>query len=205
MTEDEIDRLGIALQRCIQYTMRFEETVYRFTSVERANPIDLISGVGSAKFGQRWNPRGMKACYTSLDEHTALDECLEVHRVAGLHIKNATPIVLAAIDVVLERVLDLTDLEVREILGREGFTAERMIREPWHRRLDSGGSERGLTIEIGRIAGDFWLYGLIVPSKVSPNSKNLVVYPIVRPPSSIVITNLGLLPPPPAPRHPDIP
>ena len=86
-------------------------------SVRRANPGDLIAGVGSQLTGGRWTPPGaFRAVYASRDEATALDEARQQNLRQGVPPWMALPLVLTAIEVDLEPVLDLTDGRVRRAL-----------------------------------------------------------------------------------------
>ncbi len=194
LTDGELAGLERALAECARFARPFEGIVYRFASMRRANRADLLSGNGSSIHGQRWNPRGIPTVYASLDEVTSIRETFEAQRANGLPIANATPAVLTAIRVTLDRVLDLADPAVRRVLDPLGFTPTRMVDEPWRLRLDSGGLDRGLTIEIGRIAAGLDLQGLVVPSRPNPGGSNLVIFPNHCPADALRVINVDQLP-----------
>jgi RES domain-containing protein len=55
------------------------------------------SGIGAERFGGRWNPKGFKAVYCSLDPSTALVEAA-VHR--GFSVLDTTPHVLTGLEII---------------------------------------------------------------------------------------------------------
>ena len=194
LTVEDLGRLEQAIRRCAGDAGPLDETTFRFARMARANRRDLLSGIGSAIHGQRWNPRGVRTVYTSLDEMTAVAEAFEASRANGLPVSEATPSVIAAIRVSLDRVLDLTAVGVAGVLDPLGFTAERMAREPWRRRIDS--AELGPTIEIGRLCHGLGIQAIVVPSKPRPGGRNLAIYVDHCPPGSLRIVNEGDLPAP---------
>ena len=194
LTDGELAHLEQALADCARFARPFGGTVYRFASMRRANRADLLSGSGSSIHGQRWNPRGLATVYASLDEVTSIRETFEAQRANGLPIANATPAVLTAIRVALDRVLDLTGADARRVLDPLGFTPTRMVDEPWRQRIESGGGERGLTIESGRIAAGLGLQGLVVPSRPRPGGSNLVIFANHCPPDALQVINADQLP-----------
>lgn len=194
LTAADLGRLEHAIRHCAGDAGPRDETVFRFARMAHANRRDLLSGIGSAMYGQRWNPRGVRTVYTSMDEMTAVAEAFEGSRANGLPISEATPSVIAAIRVSLDRVLDLTVAGAAGVLDPLGFTAERMVREPWRERLDS--AEPGLTIEIGRISHGLGLQAIVVPSKPRPGGKNLAIFVDHCPPGSLRIVNESDLPAP---------
>jgi len=194
LTVEGLDRLEHAIRHCAGDSGPLDETVFRFARMARANRRDLLGGIGGAMHGGRWNPRGVRAVYTSLDELTAVAETFEASRANGLPISEATPSVIAAIRVSLGRVLDLTGVVASGVLDPLGFTAGRMAREPWRGRLDS--AEPCLTIEIGRISHGLGVQAIVVPSKPRPGGKNLVIFVDHCPPGSLRIINEGDLPAP---------
>src|SRR5262249_3893704 len=120
----------------------------------------------------RWNPPGVPAVYTSLNEETAVAEMRQRHRRGGVPMSKSMPRVLVAIRVRLARVLDLTQKKVRRILG--GSLAR--LCEEWQDRLD--GEDEAITQAIGRLAWERGLDGLLVPSVPGrPRGVNLIIYP----------------------------
>jgi RES domain-containing protein len=77
----------------------------------------LVAGIGSLVTGGRWTPPGaFRAVYTSRDEVTALEEARQQNLRLVVPTWMALPLVLTAIEVDLEPVLDLTDGRVRRAL-----------------------------------------------------------------------------------------
>src|SRR5262249_2966716 len=152
---------------------RWSGIVYRVASVRRANPEDLISGIGSLLTGGRWTPMGAcRAVYASLDEITALGEARQQDVRQGVPAWMALPLVVTAIDVDLEPVLDLTNGSVRRMLR---VSRERMLAEPWWDLQERG--QEALTQAIGREARDCGFVAMLVPSATHLAAANVVVFP----------------------------
>src|SRR5262245_49752789 len=83
---------------------------YRAVGTEYANSRDLLSGEGTRRFGGRWTPPGSFATvHASLDVKTAIAENLGTHRHYHLRVDDRLPMTLVAIDVKLNKMLDITD------------------------------------------------------------------------------------------------
>ena len=194
LTGAELADLEAGMARCLTLARPLATIVYRCSTVERANKLDFLSGVGAKLHGGRWNPLDIRTAYTSLDWHTAFEESVAAKVSNGLPIWAALPLVIASAEVSLDRVLDLTAPEVIQILDPLGFTLARMLADPWRTRIESRGAQRGITIEIGRIAYGASTQGLIVPSKPQPTGKNLAIFPDHCDLNSLAIINVGRLP-----------
>ena len=163
-------------------------------SVRRANPADLIAGVGSQLTGGRWTPLGaFRAVYASRDEETALDEARQQNLRQGVPPWMALPLVLTALEVDLYPALDLTDGRVRRALR---VSRARMLAEPWWLLQDRG--REALTQALGRLARDQGFAALVAPSAARPRGTNVVIYPdrIVAG-SRLAVVNPDRLPPGP--------
>lgn len=147
-------------------------TLYRNSRVRFANEADLLTGTGSRQHGGRWNPKGIAAVYASLTPEAAMAEALSQFRYYGWNIAHAMPRLFVAIDVSLERVLDLTQGSIRQRLG---VSAQRMVADDW-RKIQWAGAV-SLTQMIGQAAATAGLEGLLVPCPSDPASKNLVWFP----------------------------
>jgi RES domain-containing protein len=149
-----------------------------------ANLQDLLTGEGSRKAGGRWNPKGMRTLYFSLDPETALDEVLSQHRSQNLPEVEATPMTLAGLRVKIRRLLDLTDRTTRRLLKLTNVR----IRAPWRPSQHAG--QEALTQAIGRLAQELGdLQGMLVPSVARRGGKNLVLFPGRLVPGEVVIVN----------------
>ena len=72
----EFDRILEAMKIC--QGSAWTGIAYRSASPRYASGPDLVSGVGSRRYGARWNPKGaFLAVYVSLDLETAMaeDDC----------------------------------------------------------------------------------------------------------------------------------
>jgi RES domain-containing protein len=169
----ESARLARGIRRCLPLTTRLTGIIYRAASVRRANPGDLVAGVGSQLTGGRWTPPGaFRAVYASRDEVTALDEARQQNLRLGVPPWMALPLVLTAIEVDLEPVLDLTAGRVRRALR---VSRARMLGEPWWLLQDQG--LEALTQALGRLARDHGFAALLAPSAARARGTNVVIYP----------------------------
>jgi RES domain-containing protein len=177
----ESERLARALARCAPLAQEWTGFVFRSSWPEYANRDDLITGAGAKNMGGRWNPRGsFHTVYASLDVETAIAEAVAYNRRYRIPDHMALPRVLAALEVRLTRVLDLTQGPVRSVLK---VSADRLLREPW-RKLQRRGKE-ALTQAVGRLAWHAWWHALLVPSAARQGGANLIVFPAnLEPPES---------------------
>jgi RES domain-containing protein len=187
--------LSRGIRRCLPLATRLTGIIYRVAGVKRANPRDLIAGVGSQLTGGRWTPPGaFLAVYASRDEATALDEARQQNLRQGVPPWMALPLVLTAIEVDLEPVLDLTDGRVRQSLR---VSQGRMLGELWWLLQDR--RQEALTQALGRLARDHGFVALLVPSAARPRGTNVVIYPDrIAAGSGLAIVNPDRLPSGPA-------
>lgn len=122
-------------------------------------------------------------------------EALAHFRHYGLPDESALPRVLAAAQVVLRRVLDVTDARVRRTLR---VSRADVLDADW--RADAGAGREAPPQAIGRMAWNAKWEGLLVPSAADPNGTNLIVFPgnLDAPRSYLVMVNRDQLPPHPA-------
>jgi RES domain-containing protein len=166
-------RLARGIRRCLPIATRLTGVIYRVASVRRSNPSDLIAGVGSQLTGGRWTPPGaFRAVYASRDEATALDEARQQDLRQGVPPWMALPLVLTAIEVDLEPVLDLTDSRVRRTLR---VSQARLLNEPWWLLQDQ--RLEALTQALGRVAREQGFVALLTPSVARSRGINVVIYP----------------------------
>lgn len=166
-------RLDRALRRCLPRAGPLSAIVYRVTSVRRANVQDLVAGIGSQLTGGRWTPPGaFPAVYASRDDATAMDEAKQHNLRLGVAPHMALPLVTTALEIDLERVLDLTDGRVRQALR---VSRTRMVTERWWQIQDRG--QEALTQAIGRLARELGFAGLLAPSAARRAGTNVVLFP----------------------------
>jgi RES domain-containing protein len=169
----DTDRLRRALEKCIPGAIAWQGEVFRSATPKYANKDDIISGAGSKAAGARWNPPGFfHAVYASLDVETAVAEALQHFRYYGLPVSKAMPRVIVALEADLERVLNLSDGDVRRVLV---VSMKRMLSEPWREEQQKG--REALTQAIGRLAYDLDIQAILVPSSARKGGSNLVVFP----------------------------
>lgn len=174
----EPSKLAAAMLRCAQSASSWEGVIFRSTTPRYATSTDLISGEGSRRFGGRWNPAregGAAAVYGSLDAETAMAETLAHVRYYALPEHAAMPRVFVAIQVKLERVIDLRSPRVQKLLG---VSIAKMLDSDWRASLNApSGEEPCVTQLIGRAASDAKLHGMLVLSAAREKGTNLVVFP----------------------------
>jgi RES domain-containing protein len=169
----EFDRLLRGMVRCASLAGPWRGVAYRAVAPRYADSGDLLSGRGSRLYGGRWNaPSTFPAIYGSLTPETAMAEVLSSFRAFNIPTHRALPRTFLALDVQLQRVLDLTKGFVRRHLR---VSRRRMVAEEW-RRIQNRGQE-ALTQAIGRAAHDAGLEALRVPCAAVADGSNLVIFP----------------------------
>jgi RES domain-containing protein len=102
----------------------------------------------------------------------------------------ALPLVVTALEVDLESVLDMTDGRVRRALG---VSRDRMLGEPWWTLQDRG--QEALTQALGRLARDQGFVALLTPSAARRRGTNVVIYADrIAPGGRLTIVNPDRLP-----------
>lgn len=186
-------RLRRSLQRCLRFCEPWSGVICRATGIEYANRRDLLTGEGAKKHGGRWTPpQFCAAVHAALDPHTALAETLGTRSHYGIPFAESMPLVLVAIDATLQSVLDLTDGQVRKVLG---VSEKRLIGMDWREVQDAG--QEALTQTIGRLAFEVGIEALLVPSARLRHATNVVIFPEgLRPESTLSIQKIERLPEP---------
>ena len=162
-------------QRLYLKAVPWSGEAYRTVGPKYARPADIISGIGAAKAGGRWNPvAAFAAVYLSTTPQTATAETFAGNRYYSIPFYEALPRVLVAVDVDLPRVLDMTDPRVRRALG---LSITRLFSIDW--RAEQNAGREALTQALGRAAFAAGFDGLLVPSDADRRAKgvNLVVIP----------------------------
>lgn len=146
---------------------------FRFASLQFCQPTQILDGVGSYKYGARYNATGsFKAAYHSLTKATAVAESDANAAHYGLERDKLRPRLLVAVECRLQRVLDLTDARVRRSLG---VNLEVLRKENWRELRDTRLESR--TQALGRAAFDLHAEGMLAPSACAKNGVNLVLFP----------------------------
>lgn len=169
----DTDSLRRGMARCLEYVAPFSGIIYRAVATRYANRNDLLTGKGAKIYGGRWNPPGLFCVvYGTPDPHAALAETLNTYGQYGIPQEQRLPLVLAAINVRLQRVLDLTCGKIR---SRLGVSEERMLEADW--RTAQAKNSEGLTQAIGRLAREARIEALLVSSARLKKGENLVIFP----------------------------
>jgi RES domain-containing protein len=172
----------------------FNGIIVRSVVTEYANKSDFLSGEGAARFGGRWNRKGIKAIYGSTDILTATHEAYQQILKYGFSLSNLRPRVTAGAKVVLHRVLDLTSPANRR---RIGYSLNELLTEDWQAIQMAG--EESWTQVIGRGTLESGMEGLLVPSAQNPKGTNLVIFPKnIGGKTSLKILSKSALPPHPS-------
>ena len=144
-------------------------TVYRPSEPGYVNAGDLLSGAGSQVHGGRWNPpASFPTIYAAYTVETAIAEAEAQTRYYGFDLAQVWPRTVVAVDVRLQKVLDLTDGSVRQSLR---VSEGRMIADHW-RKLNDDAGEESLTQAIGKAAFEAGLEGMVV--RAGDGGQNLV-------------------------------
>ena len=176
----EFDRILEAMKTC--RSSAWSGIGYRSASPRYTIGPDLISGVGSRRYGARWNPKGgFAAIYVSLDLETAMLETIAYHRYYGIPVHRALPRTFVALELELGAILRMDDADVQSRLG----LAVDQLRGDWRKLQDAG--QEAVTQAAGRAAWTLGLEGLMVPSAWRADGVNLVVFPDFVPPDRMKI------------------
>jgi RES domain-containing protein len=161
------DRIADLLPRAIM----LDETIVRSVGTKYANEDDFLSGQGAARHGGRWNRRGIRAVYASLDIITATYEAYQSFLDYGFALSGIRPRVTAGARAKLTTVLDLTDSAIRRKIG---FTLTELLDEDWEAIQASG--DESWTQAIGRGCREAGFEGILVPSACHRSGKNIVIF-----------------------------
>lgn len=161
------------LRRKPELLCPWKGAAYRATTLEYARPEAILLGKGSFLYGGRWNAIGsFRAVYGSTEDTVAVVESRATADYAQVPFPFRIPRLLVAIELVLERIVDLTRAEVRETLG---LTIEELRAEDW-RKVQEEGSE-SLTQAIGRAVFANRGEGLLAPSARVSSGINIAFFP----------------------------
>ena len=161
-----------AIRNLLPEAISFDGVVVRSVGMKFANSNDFFSGEGAARWGGRWNRRGLRAIYASLDVMTATAEAYQNLLAYGFTMTSIKPRVFAGARVSLSNVLDLTDLS---ILSNIGYTLNELVEEEWKALQEAG--EESWTQAIGRGCFLAGFEAIIVPSARSTEGRNIVLFP----------------------------
>lgn len=167
-----LDQLKHRMTQLLPTAIGFAETVYRSVSPKYATESDLLTGIGSQRYGGRWNPRGLAVVYNSLTPETAMAETLAHYRYYGIPIEDAMPRTFVAVVLSLKSVLDFRQAAVRRRLQ---ISLDRILTADWRKAVCAGHAP--ITQLLGQAAAEVGLEGLIVPSIADLRGHNLLVFP----------------------------
>jgi len=139
-----------------------------------ADPAQALSGVGAARRGGRWNPRGVRAVYLSEDAELLAREVGYAQSLGGaFEARPEPPMVLYSVEFELARVLRVDDAFVARIEAEW----DDLLRDDWAAAIASG--KLTTAMQLGRAAYNARFEALVVPSAQDPKLRrwNLVVFP----------------------------
>lgn len=145
-------------------------TLFRFHTVDFPTAKDVLSGKGASWRGGRWNAAGLATVYGSTTDTTALEECKANDRYYRVETKS--PRLLVAIEARLNRVLDLTNPDIRRAMG---VTLTELAEEDWRKLLAAG--KESFTQAIGRAVAAIGGSGLLVRSAAVHRGINVIFFP----------------------------
>ena len=169
---DAVEDLFRRIAACEPRAVELHCAAFRSAGVKYAHESDLLSGDGAARYGGRWNPRGVGVIYASLDPVTAVKESYQEFLEYGFAGATIRPRVFVGIQVDLNCVLDLTQARIRRALG---YTVSDLVTEDW-RAIQAAGEE-SWTQAIGRGAVAAGFEALLAPSARNRTGKILVAFP----------------------------
>ena len=178
------------IEACEAYSEPLRGIAFRSVAMAHANESDIISGTGAARFGGRWNPRGVRAIYASLDPITAAEESYQRFANYGISSSRIKPRAFVGLRLELCKTLSLTDARIRRKLG---FSLRDLVNENWLSIQESG--NEAWTQTVGRCCHDLGMEAMICPSAASRNGSNIVIFPTnLKPTSAITILKKEDLP-----------
>ncbi len=184
---DEIVINGPIKELVAQLAENWTGTFFRAVNISYSRKTDLISGEGSRRLGQRWNPKDIAAVYGAMMPELAVREALQRHLRA---IDQLAPLGLVGIDGKFTRAVDLTKPEALAALKT---TRHKLLSEDWLELQMRG--ELALSQRIGKVAAEAGIQALIVPSARASRGRNIVVFPSnLTPDDRLVVQRADLLP-----------
>lgn len=169
---EEFCHIEAAIRACAPGAAPWAGIVYRSATPRYAGVHDMVTGIGSARVGGRWNPRAsFPTLYASLEPETAMSESMATFRYYGLAPQSALPRLFRAIEMGLVLMLDLREAPLTSTLR---FWVRLGLREDWRALQDRG--RESISQAIGRAAWLAGLEGLIVPSHACKGN-NAVLFP----------------------------
>jgi RES domain-containing protein len=173
MTDKEQLRLSNAVKRLLPFAISWSGVGYRSCSPKYANATDILTGVGSQKAGGRYNPLGsFPAVYLSIEPETAFAESFAHIRYYGFELQVALPRTFVAVQLKLQRLLDLTN---NVMLKRLKLSRRMLLLHDWRKAQDSG--QEAVTQTLGKLAHDIGFEGMVVPSSAAKDGKNIIYFP----------------------------
>lgn len=144
---------------------------WRFQDIEFPTSKEILSGEGAQLFGGRLNFKGtFPVVYGSISENTALKESEARANRYGLVVRK--PRILVAIELKLQKVLDLREATVRKLLG---ITLKELQHEDWEKLQDKG--TEALSQALGRAAFELGAEAILIPSFAHRGGVNVAWFP----------------------------
>ncbi len=163
------ERLEGVFRNALKTANPFQATTYRAVQDKyRQTP---LSAIGSIRVGGRYNPKGIfEALYLTESPEIALGEVGFSSSSGGkFAAKPFAPHLLLSVQVNLRQVIRLEDY-----LDAIGVNLEDLLAS-WRHLQNEG--QLSMTQALGTAALQAGLEGLIVPSRISSEARNLVIFP----------------------------
>ncbi len=167
----DYEQISLVIQKEREKAASWSGLIYRSTSLRHATSAEILSGEGSLRRGGRWNVPGTKVIYGCLTPETAMAETLQHYRYYGIAVQDAMPRVFVAIEVSIQRSMDLTNTDRLSDLGNY---LRQSLEEDW-RAINSRAAE-ALGQAIGRAAFNAGIEALLTPSSVDKEGTNLAIF-----------------------------
>ena len=160
-----------------------------FRCVSEKYAHDFISGEGARLHGGRWNGKGLfRAVYLSDSPETALGEFLARARRMNVSMAGEMPMVMAAVRMKMQRVLDVNEAAVSAIL-QPLLASER---DHWRRAQQT---HETVSQAVGRAGQELGLQGLRANSESVPGGRNLIIFPDALSKNDLLALSKSRIPP----------
>jgi len=180
------------IEREVDQWISFHGFCFRYVRPRYGLRNKALSAYGSYYTGGRFNlQKTFQVLYTSCDPHTALEEVCHSFSRSGFDVAKSLPRTVIGIEARLQRILDLTDSQVR---SRLRITRSLLIKTDWE-HYQNNLQEESPTQAIGRFAHEAGFEAMRVPSAARSSGVNLNIFlDNLLPGSRVKMVNMDELP-----------